>query len=38
MPTLVLVVSETEPEERFQFNNLHWLEMGKIQEGLMVIR
>lgn len=38
VPTLVLIVSETEPEDRFKFDNLHWLEMGKIQEGLMRIR
>ena len=37
VPTLVLVISETEPEDRFEFNNLYWLELDKVQETLMTI-
>ena len=37
IPTLTLIISETEPKDRFEFNNLHWLKLGKIQENLMSI-
>ena len=37
VPTLVLVISETEPKDRFEFKNLHWLEMGKVPESLMQV-
>jgi uncharacterized protein (DUF58 family) len=37
VPTLVLVISKTEPEDRASFKKLYWLELGKIQEKLMSI-
>ncbi|VEP18820.1 conserved hypothetical protein [Hyella patelloides LEGE 07179] len=37
VPTLVLVISETEPEDRSNFSNLYWLELDKVQETLMSI-
>jgi uncharacterized protein (DUF58 family) len=37
VPTLVLVISKTEPEDRASFNKLYWLELGKIQEKLMSV-
>ena len=37
IPTLILIVGEIEPKDRFEFNNLHWLKLGTIQENLMSI-
>ena len=38
IPTLVLVVSETQPQGIFEFGNVHWLEVGKVQQSLMSIQ
>lgn len=38
IPNLILLVTETEPKDRYEFNNLHWLEPGKIQEKIMNIK
>lgn len=37
VPTLILVVSNVEPEDRHKFNHLYWLELNKIQETLISI-
>ena len=38
VPTLVLIVTDkSKPEQQFSLENFHWLQLGKIQEGLLAI-